>query len=656
MFGGLPVALPCGQGEEPAALIIVYFVYGLAFFSLGLAVALEARRQSALVLSRHLPWLAAFGLTHALVEWLDMFLLGDLPGQLPLWIESARVLLLPVSAVLLVRFGAGLIGEAGPLPQWLVYMPVALIVPAALLVAYALIVSLTEPPLSLAAEVWSRYLLYGPGCVVAAIGLLRQGRRLPQLGLGDAGWLLVSAAGAFGFNALVAGLLVPPAPHGLAPWINSDLAVALTGLPVQIWRAGSAVVVTVLVIRALGVFEAERQHLLEGLRAERGRAQQAALAAHAQARHTAEAWTSSLVDINRSVANISQADEVLPAILQAARRLLAADAAALALWDEAGAQLELRLVEAEGDPAASAPALDDGLLAEAARQGRPLRIPQDEAGPWVCPGLGRQVEAAGIVPLRLNGRSLGALWVSRAAGPGFSCADLVGLGHLADQAVIAIEHVLMAGRLQSLAVLEERGRIAREMHDGLSQVLGYLSLQTQTLEALVRRGDCPGALAELKQARAHIHEAQADVRENILSLRTTLSGQVGLLPALGQYVDEFEVQTGIQAELHSELGSSASLSPLAEAQVVRIAQEALTNVRKHASARRVRLSLAECNGHLRLTITDDGSGFDTEAVGRGHFGLQTMRERAESVGGGLCVQASPGQGTELRMWVPLAQN
>ena len=100
--------------------------------------------------------------------------------------------------------------------------------------------------------------------------------------------LLLGAAGAFGLNAVVAGLLVPPAPFGLAPWLNSDLALSLTGLPVQLWRALSAVAVTLLVMRAMGVFETERRQLLARLTAERERDQQAALHAQLAARRAAE--------------------------------------------------------------------------------------------------------------------------------------------------------------------------------------------------------------------------------------------------------------------------------------------------------------------------------------------------------------------------------
>ena len=272
---------------------------------------------------------------------------------------------------------------------------------------------------------------------------------------------------------------------------------------------------------------------------------------------------------------------------------------------------------------------------------------------WHCSVLGARVQAGAIAPLVFEEEPVGVLWVVSAQAEQFSQGDLDRLGHLSNQAVIAIQHTLMAGQLQSLAVVEERARIAREMHDGLAQILGYLSLEVQTLDALVRQGNTEATLGALRQARERITAAQADVRENILSLRTTLAGDAGLLPSLEQYLEEFSVQTGIDAHLASEVDVSR-LSPLAETQLVRIVQEALANVRKHAAARQVQIRLVARDGCLGVTVTDDGVGFDRVPNGK-HFGLQTMRERAESVGGGLTVTSAPAQGTQVTFWLPLAQ-
>lgn len=637
-------------------MIAVYFVYGLALFSLGLAALLETRHASELPLGRQLRWLAAFGVTYATTKWLDMFLLGEPAASTGDILATARTSLLPLAALLLIRFGVGLVNDAGPLPEWLSLLPVVLIVPIGLVVAYAVVVAATESPLAIAAEVWSRYLLYLPGNLLAAFGFVRQWRTLANSKYTPARQLLLGAALAFFFNAWLVGLIVPKTDYGLAPWLNYDNVLAVTHVPIQIWRMLSALAVTFFVMRALGVFEAERAQRIAELQAERERAQQTTLQAQSAARWTAESWTEGLVNIGHRIADMEATNDILAAIVDLARRLLRADLAVLGLWDEDRQFLMLKnYATAEGSHPIENRCSKNEIVLDALHTDRPFRYPDDEANPphvWGSTVLNHEVHAALIVPLWLETQAVGGLWVARIEAQPFTPDDVIGLERLADQAVIALEHASMTAQLQSLAVTDERARIAREMHDGLAQVLGYLSLQLQTLEAYVRQGSCEQALAELCQARARIKEAQADVRENILSLRTTLSGEVGLIPALRQYVEEFSVQTGIAAELIDDCGEPPALSPLAEAQLVRIVQEALTNVRKHAHAQHAQVRLGLQRDCFATSITDDGVGINGPAL-RGHFGLQTMRERAESVSGGLTINSEPGVGTQVELWIPI---
>jgi PAS domain S-box-containing protein len=777
-----------------AALIAVFFAYGLAFFSLGLAVALETRRATELILGRQLPWLAGFGLIHGLVEWCDMLLLVGLPSQVDLVLLISRTLLLPASALLLVRFGIGLILEAGPPPRWMIFAPIFVLFAAGFLVAYALTTATAEP--FTAIDIWSRYLLYFPGCLLTAAGFLRHHRSLSVGRLDDARHLLLWAGVAFGLNALAAGLVVPAAPYGLAPWLNYETIQTWTGLPVQVWRMLSALLVTVFVIRAMGVFEAERrQHLTrleaqrliaasvlreseerfrttfelapfgmgifspgghpvranralqrmlgyndaelrsmkwadythpddiaessrltrelqdgqrshfrlvkrylhrdghviwantavstvrdeegrlqyeialieditmrrqmeEKLRQERERSQAIRLQAQISARETAESWLDCLVDISRHIANMISVDDILVLIVAEAQQLLRADLVNIGLMNDAGDGLELKCqaTASQARMLAHEVCLTDAHLLDVVRSGQPHLIPGSEnstQADWYCPTVARRVQAVAVVPLQFDGKPFGAMWAGRFGAQAFEPTDLIGLESLADQAVIAFQHAMMASRVQSLAVIEERARIAREMHDGLAQVLGYLGLQVQTLEALARQGKQDQLLDQLHETRSNIRAAQADVRENILSLRTTMAGEKGLLPALAEYLEEFGVQTGTQTRFDSRVTGSPALTPMAEVQLVRIVQEALANVRKHARACQVALSVSAPNGELSLTLTDDGRGFDPEAVRRDSFGLQTMAERAASVGGSLAIQSTPGQGTEVRIRVPM---
>ncbi|MCC7449318.1 MAG: GAF domain-containing protein [Anaerolineae bacterium] len=638
-------------------MIFIYFVYGLSFFSMGLAVWLESRHASDLPLGHHLRWLGAFGLLHGCAEWLGMLRLLYPHGLLVDTLQALETLLLPIAAILLIRFGIGLVEEAGPIPAWLEMVPVILLVPAMLAVSYGLVVALTFTHVDSAAEVWSRYLLYLPGNVLAAAGFWWQLRCLKCAGSSRARYMLLGACLAFLGNALTAGLIVPEAPYGLAPWLNYNTVLSLTNLPIQVVRTLSALGVMYFVIRALRVFETERQEHIAQLEREREQARQNAYQVQVEARQGAEQWLAGLVNVSRSIANAQDMDEVLKGIVILSRDLLKSGSAALALMNRTCTELDLKCYATDSGATIVAPRpVQSPIIRRAAQLGAPIRYPEDVAlseRHWVCPILGREFSAVAIVPLRLDGHVLGALWVARYEDQPFTPTDLSGLERLADQAVIALEHASMTARIQSLAVTEERARIAREMHDSLAQVLGYLSLQTQTLEALVKQGDQAALLSELRQARDTIGAAQADVRESILSLRTTLAGDIGLIAALEKYVDEFSVQTGIDVKLINGLHEQPALSPVAETQMVRIVQEALTNIRKHAHAHSAEVRLYIEDDELHVRIDDDGIGIQQPAIKRNHFGLQTMRERAESVGGDLAVTSIPNEGTQVELYLPL---
>lgn len=775
----------------------IYLIYGLSFFTLGLAALLESRRKSALLLGRQLPWLAAFGLIHSLVEWTEMIALvpsSEIGRQL---LTGVHVVALPLSALLLIRFGFGLICESGPLPQWFLLFPVVLITPAALVAAYVLIVTLTEPALTTASDIWSRYLLYIPGGLLAAAGFWRQSREIPLARTRKVRRMMYGAALTFTAYALFAGLIVPAAPYGLAPWLNYDLIRDVTGVPVEIWRTLSALAVTIFVVRALDIFEFERKQQLdtmtrkrqqaeetllaselrfqrvfecapigmdivsaegrplranralqellgydeaelrnmvfadythpddvekslrmanevregkrenfqmekryyckdgqivfakvtvsavrdaqgsfshfiamvediterkrteEALQRERERAQEARLRVESEARQVAEDWVNVLVEIGRRIANMESADAVLVHIVEQAQRLLRADIVSIALFDESEQFLNLKYQATAMRSRAfdSEVRLANEELIAALHSGRAQRFPEDasvDRVTWHCPTVAEEVMAAAVVPLHFDGQVVGGLWAARARTASFTPTQLFALENLADQAVIALQHASMAAQLQTVATLEERSRIAREMHDGLAQILGYLGIQMQTIEAYVRQGREKEVLDELGKTRENVKLAQADVRDNILSLRTTLAGGTTLARALQEYVQEFGVQTETEAHFVNALAEQPRLSPLAEVQLVRIVQEALTNVRKHAGAQHVEVRLFQKEKGLALTIVDDGIGFQSNGDDR-HFGLQTMVERADSVGGSLNVHSTPQQGTEVRLWLPLQQ-
>ena len=182
------------------------------------------------------------------------------------------------------------------------------------------------------------------------------------------------------------------------------------------------------------------------------------------------------------------------------------------------------------------------------------------------------------------------------------------------------------------------------------------TLQGQTVRRLLSRGDITTADAYVGRLIEVAREADVDIRESILGLHLALSRQ-GIFAALTDYVARYEKNYGIHAELETpEPFADGLFEALVEVHLLRIVQEALTNVRKHSSAHCVRVTFACACGGIRVTIRDDGQGFDpTECDDSSceHIGLWVMRERAEEVGGSLTLHTESGQGTTVVVWVPV---
>jgi two-component system nitrate/nitrite sensor histidine kinase NarX len=217
----------------------------------------------------------------------------------------------------------------------------------------------------------------------------------------------------------------------------------------------------------------------------------------------------------------------------------------------------------------------------------------------------------------------------------------------------------LSRRVERLAVLEERDRLAREIHDSVAQGLASLLVRLDTVERLAERGRVDELAGEVRALRAAGGEIYGDVREAIAELRTRPDpGPLGLRRALTDYVAQFGDRTGIATTCDTNGVDTAQqdLAPAAEVQLLRIGQEALTNIRKHANAARAAVRFwREADGWY-VAVRDDGVGFDPSAIaadaGGRHVGITIMRERAESVGGRLEVTSQPGAGTEVRAWVP----
>lgn len=266
------------------------------------------------------------------------------------------------------------------------------------------------------------------------------------------------------------------------------------------------------------------------------------------------------------------------------------------------------------------------------------------------------------MPLKYQGKLVGILTVAAMSADALKEQwEIRHLESVGEWLALSIENSRLYQHVQDVAVLQERERIAREMHDGMAQTLGYINTQTMAVRKLLSTGQVVEAGSELTRMEEIARELYADVREGILGLRTTTQHQKGLVPTLREYAERYTEAFGISVEIAVSPEAERLQLPLnAEVQLLRVVQESLTNVRKHAKATAVAVTFEQNNrsDELQVTIADNGRGFELTRLpttGWPHFGLQTMRERAEAVGGTLHVDSAPGQGTRVRVHIPVAQ-
>jgi two-component system nitrate/nitrite sensor histidine kinase NarX len=200
-------------------------------------------------------------------------------------------------------------------------------------------------------------------------------------------------------------------------------------------------------------------------------------------------------------------------------------------------------------------------------------------------------------------------------------------------------------------IMQERTRLAREIHDSLAQTLAYLKLSAAQMQSQLAHGDLTRLEQTLSQSYQALSEAYLETREVIDNLR--LIPQNSIADLLKQMAEEFEKTSGLKVETGFPSNVPA-ISPEVQAQLMRVVQEALSNVRKHSSAKIVKLSISIWNRQLLLEISDDGVGFDAEDVpGLSRYGLQGMRERAELIGADFQIISQAGKGTRIRVQIPV---
>src|SRR5579863_3584298 len=303
------------------------------------------------------------------------------------------------------------------------------------------------------------------------------------------------------------------------------------------------------------------------------------------------------------------------------------------------------------------PPTGHGLLGVSLREGQRLRLSQISRDPRAAgfPPNHPPMRSLVAVPILCRTHFRGNLYLAEKLGEeSFSVDDEETLVRFATKAAIAIDHAFLHRQLASLAVAEERLRIAHEMHDGLAQVLAYVNTKAQAVREFLRTGRTEEAARQLDQLAAAAREVYGDVRDSIVGLRGVAGADWRLGTALADYVAAWQEQSGVACRLRMD--ASLRFPSAIELQLLRIVQEALANVRKHAQARHAEVVLEVRDGVPSLTVADDGVGFHPGELGRSEFprfGLATMRERAESIGGKFEISSSSDGGTRIQLVLPV---
>lgn len=516
-------------------VVYVYFFHGLAFFAVGLMVILESGRASEFRFARGLLPLALFGLTHAAHEWLEMFqVLAAHKGDFVVGptAETIRVGLLALSFLLLLNFGMRLLPGAEEHPKLSIWQTLAVGAIWAATVGFVywrFRPSTTE--LLVAADVLARYSLAIPGSVLAAVVLLRERRDFHMRGMSHYGQGLLWAALAFLVFGVIGQLFTRPSLVFPSQTINTALFLRTFGIPIQLLRGLSAVVITVTLSGALRAFEQEGRIRLA--RANKARIEAQAAALQAQQRRGDEI-------------------ETLNVQLRAAANELSAMYQVLQEREAQLAQLVRQLVNAQEN---------------------------------------------------------------------------------------------------------ERKRIAQELHDETGQKLTAMGMGLAAVEQQVKSAGVTPAINLVRSLRELSDQAIIELRHIMADLRPAQLDDLGLAPALRWYVNQYQTLHPDQQVSFSAGRLEQRLPPQHETVLFRAAQEALTNIARHARARNITVALAQTDRTVRLDVQDDGVGFDVTAPARhaagSGLGLVGMRERVALVGGNYTVTSEPGQGTHIVIEVPL---
>lgn len=359
-----------------------------------------------------------------------------------------------------------------------------------------------------------------------------------------------------------------------------------------------------------------------------------------------------MLEVSALILRGEPADEVLALIARQARQLVSADVAIIKVPTAANAELAVQVADgvAEGELRGIRIALEGSLAGDVFRKGHG-RVVEDASNrllagdPIVKLGFGPSI----VVPLSAPGSVFGTLTVANLVGrPAFGADDLQVVELFARQAAVALDYSRVRDELRRLAVVEDRERIGRDLHDGVIQALFGVGMNLQATALLAGPGDLSD---RLEMAVSELDGAIHDLRNYIFGLRPGLLDHQELAQAIAKLAAETEEKSGIAVATEVDPRLASAMAAQA-ADLVQLVREALSNVARHSQAATCRVSLRRDGDHASLVIEDDGLGFDTSAVAPGQ-GLGNLGERVERLGGGLALSSQPGEGTRVEISLPV---
>jgi signal transduction histidine kinase len=361
----------------------------------------------------------------------------------------------------------------------------------------------------------------------------------------------------------------------------------------------------------------------------------------------------------RAIAGELDVERVLQLIVDSVRELVGATYAALGTFDNEG-RIERFItsgMDAEVRRRIGPLPQGHGLLGTIIRDGRTLRIPDiaKHRESYGFPPHHPPMHSLLGVPIGIGTGIVGNLYLTEKTGADeFSEDDQELVERFAVHAAIAIQNARLHHEVQKLAIVDERLRISRDLHDGIIQSIYAVSLSLEEVPDLLEE-DTAAALDRVDRAIDRLHTTIGDIRTFIVGLGPEAgSGLAGALRSMGR-----ELLAGSAIELDIDVDDALQLDrripPEAAHELSQIAREALSNVARHSGARRATLAV-EVNGNLStLRVEDDGVGFDpAQPLGSAHFGLANLRDRAAAVAGSLTIDSALGKGTRIIVRLPIA--